>query len=150
MIPHMHLIKPFFFSFTEDNYYGSGSGSGFDPDDNDDSGSGLGHYESPISPKVTVDQTTIDTTHKNVDINAGNTNNVFPGLDASAETDDTHSGEENTNYVDPHHPLHPHKEEDRTTAAATTVSSWKVKRILLTYFLPIVVAWFGGICTDLL
>jgi hypothetical protein len=134
----------FFKIRTEDTYYGSGSGSGDDDEDTDgDSGSGLGPYIIPAVSKTPVDQTTLHTIEKNININAGNTN-VFPGIpDDSSESIDTNSNEDMDGPVQPSH------ENEKGATEPSITTSWRFKRILLTYFLPIIVTWLGGICTDL-
>ena len=124
------------FFIAEDNYYGSGSGSGSGNDDDDDSGSGLGPYEfsPPSSPKINVDHTTNTITNK-PDIHDVNHNHI----------DVYKNSEEDTSRSEHEEPKEP------SSSSPVTSSPWRIKRILLTYFLPIFVAWFGGICTtDLL
>lgn len=103
----------------------------------------MDHYDFPISPNT--DQTT-HTIHKNVDVTSANDNKVVPGVEDSGEKRTTEEDVTNK-YINS---LNTGKEKDKSVGVSMATSPWKVKRILLTYFLPIIISWFGCICTDLL
>lgn len=136
------------FSFVEDSDFGSGNGSGAGGDDEDDSGSGLGPYEfsPPMSPKINSADNPTTPLHggvnsKNDNVNEINSNNI--DVYTSTTNNDTHKNDDlNRNEYG--------ADNNNPSSATTNASPWKIKRILLTYFLPIFMAWFGGICTDLL
>lgn len=107
----------------EESYYGSGSGSGNGMDIEDDSSSGLGSLEN-ISPHST-DQSSIRTYIKN--------DNSLTNM-----TDFKHS----TTII------HENNIPKENTAAKQAKMS--LRQTLSTYLLPICVAWFGGIVSDLL
>lgn len=53
----------------------------------------------------------------------------------------------NIEKTDDHHITnehHPETSPPPTPDSASTLKHWREKRILITYFLPIVMAWFGG------
>lgn len=148
------IAKSILFAFTEDSddHYesGSGSGSGIDDDDDDDSGSGktlfafqiffniklfliisgLGSYPDEFQPPIVPPSNPIDP----------GTRHITP--------------EETTNNIDVEHkPTSPddpditdHSRESKTSGSSSSSreTSWRTKRLMFTYFLPLVMAWFGG------
>jgi hypothetical protein len=123
---------------NEDTYEHSGSGGEYDDDDDDDdSGSGDGGkilkfklilldylFEIFIAARIT-------------DIDASTEE---PTIVQKVPTHTT-----NTDKNDDHHinnELHPETSPPPTPDSAS--SHWREKRIIITYFLPIVMAWFGG------
>lgn len=137
---------------TDDAYEsGSGSGSGIDDEDDDDSGSGklstltfwqfvynkfsfstflgLGTYTDEIQPAIPPQFNPIDPGTRHVNVHDVNRNNI----------DDEHSSE---TPGDPD--ITEHSRESKPTSGASSSREWRAKRLIITYFLPIVMAWFGG------
>jgi hypothetical protein len=127
---------------------GSGSGSGIDDEDSEGSGefcesengikssllistfhTGMPHYPEHPEQPITPPYSPIDTSSSDVIGHGINRNNI----------DDDHSSE-----VDPDITKETEDEESNKTSSSTSSSTWKTKRLIITYFLPLVMAWFGG------
>ncbi|KAL7021750.1 hypothetical protein ACKWTF_012006 [Chironomus riparius] len=108
---------------------GSGSGSGIDDEDDDDgSGIQIVDPESPVtfSTETPPSGTRPSNNNNNIDLNTNNNDMNFNTIDETKEDSD------------------PDIDETREAKTSTASSSWKTKRLIFTYFLPIVMAWFGG------
>lgn len=159
-------ITLYVFVFTEEPYYGSGSGSGAGIDDEDDTGSGLGPYDPHIEDSDDED----DERHL-----AGKTHNVPVKINST-----TNSGTDSSNIgggsssssgpgavpappsidkdVDVYHEK-PIEEIDNDISGHMGSSAppgtartppMSIRRAFITYFVPIYLAWFGGIVCELL
>lgn len=136
---------------SEDHYEsGSGSGSGIDDDDDDDSGSGeisidinclstqlipfnrissgLNAYPDEIQPDIIPPHNPTDPgTRHNTNTHDVVRNNI----------DDEHSSTDDQDLTEG-------AREPKTHSGSSSRETWRAKRLILTYFLPIVMAWFGG------
>ncbi|XP_055639120.1 glypican-6 [Toxorhynchites rutilus septentrionalis] len=122
----------------EDNYYGSGSGGGSGFDDEDEAGSGLGPWE--------VD----DRIHDRIPSGAESPNDVIEG-----ERNSSNNGKNEIDYTS--HRNIPAVVDGSSGGTSTSAGSGSKKsphlsisRALLQFFLPLIMAWFGGIFADLL
>lgn len=93
---------------------------------------GLGTYPDEIQPAIVPPHNPIDTT-------SGTRHNIH---DVSRnDLDLEHSP------VSPDDPdITEHSREDKTTSGSSSSreTSWRTKRLIIAYFLPIAMAWFGG------
>ena len=131
----------------EDNYEsGSGSGSGIDDEDEIENGSGnywitfmsnlnfhmlthpgIGSYPEENQPAIIPPHNPIDVSRHIPEIN-GN------------KIDTEHSSE---TPGDPD--IYEQSRETKTSAGSSPSSQeWRTKRLIFTYFMPLVLAWFGG------
>lgn len=138
-----------FHIFAEEPYYGSGSGSGAGIDDEDgEEGSG--------SNPIDYDYDTEVRGHGNL-----------PGGTKTVNTSSTHTGnagypsvvlkneKENKVHIDHSNSSNTNKNSNSNTGsgAVGTIklnSQMSLRRALFTYFLPIYLAWFGNIFSELL
>lgn len=133
--------------FAEEPYYGSGSGSGGGSiEDNEEEGSGIGaiDYTPGINeqgPSTThsVDPTGHDIGHGGID---GSTSKS--DKETKTRVDDSESN--NINKIDSNSV----NNKDSGSGAVGTKQEMSLKRALFTYFLPIYLAWFGGLFSELL
>lgn len=126
----------------------SGSGSGSGIDDEDDSEDGSGNRLQTFKNKLFINSNKIQlglngypdqeppitpphSPHIPIDTSSGTRHNVHEinknTIDESSSSGDLDISEES--------------DEPKTSSST---SSWKTKRLIITYFLPIVMAWFGG------
>lgn len=151
--------------FLEEPYYGSGSGSGggIDDDDSLDTGSGLGPYDPQIEDTDVDDEDRC--IHMKVPgstINvAVNVNNGTSGGSSSTGSSGSSPGIVSPPSIDKHPSIHaerpieeidneiPHSAGSGAPGTART-PPMSIRRALFTYFLPIYMAWFGGIVCELL
>lgn len=125
-----------YFYLTEEPYDGSGSGSGAGIDDEDESGSGLSPFDSDHdgghtrTGVISPDSGTVNIT----------TDVVGSDKDGKTKTNiDTNNVDSSLN-----------KGNEKGGAASTQASQMSLGRALLTYLLPIYLAWFGGVVCELL
>ncbi|XP_058821504.1 glypican-4 [Topomyia yanbarensis] len=120
----------------EDNYYGSGSGGGSGFDEDEEAGSGLG-------PWPEVDERSHVPGVSGQPNGAGETENTSNNSDFEytshkttpvAEGGSSSSGGKSTT----------------TGSGSARVPQMSIRRALLHFFLPLVMAWFGGLFSDLL
>ncbi|XP_055550580.1 glypican-6 [Wyeomyia smithii] len=121
----------------EDNYYGSGSGGGSGLDDEEENGSGLGpwpeldeHAHFPGASGPPAGGAAGDNTDRNsgFDYTSHKTTPVVDGGSSSGGGTSTATGGSNSERIPP----------------------LSITRALLQFFLPLVMAWFGGLFADLL
>ncbi|XP_058447046.1 glypican-4 [Malaya genurostris] len=120
----------------EDNYYGSGSGGGSGYDEEEDAGSGLG-------PWPEVDE------RSHIPSVSGQPAGVGEGENTSNNSDFDYTSHKTTPVV-----------EGGSSSSGGTVTTtgsgservpqMSIRRALLLFFLPLVMAWFGGLFADLL
>lgn len=90
---------------------------------------GLGSYPDEIQPPIVPPHNPIDTVVRQGPHEIPR-NNI--DLENHPETPDS---------VD----INEHNQETKSTSGSSSrETSWKTKRLMFTYFLPIVMAWFGG------
>ncbi|KAH8370001.1 hypothetical protein KR093_001813 [Drosophila rubida] len=153
-------------SEQEEPYMGSGagSGSGSEDDEDDDEGSGLGPFEPSVKtdeehPSVHVDAENDDDedTHPAVTTHTSrpNVDEKNPLLHTPHVThdhndvDEPHNGNGNDDDEDVDDGMH-HSSTDGATHASSAPEKMTLRRALVVYLLPLYMAWFGGVCTDLL
>ncbi|XP_068158538.1 glypican-4 [Drosophila tropicalis] len=144
-------------SEQEEPYMGSGhgSGSGFEDDEDDDDGSGLGPFEPSHKPDV------VDPSVRENDDNDDDEDGRRPPIIA-------HTSRPNVDDKDPLlHTTHITKDrnevdgdegngeddstaDDGTRSTASSPEKITLRRALMVYLLPLYMAWFGGVCADLL
>ncbi|XP_060652005.1 glypican-6 [Drosophila nasuta] len=156
-------------SEQEEPYMGSGagSGSGSEDDEDDDEGSGLGPFEPNVKtdgehPSVRVDSENDDdedthpavTTHTsrpNVDDKNPLLHNTHVTHDHNDldESHNTNDDDDNDNDEDVDDGMH-HSSTDGATRTSSAPEKMSLRRALVVYLLPLYMAWFGGVCADLL
>jgi hypothetical protein len=92
---------------------------------------GFNSYPDPEPP--------ITPPHNSVDTSPGTRHNVHE-VDQNNVDEDRRKGINGDEDVRPP-PSETNEVETRSSSSSTT---WKQKRLLISYFLPIVMAWFGG------
>ncbi|XP_030570986.1 glypican-4 isoform X2 [Drosophila novamexicana] len=146
----------------EEPYMGSGagSGSGSEDDEDDDEGSGLGSFEPSHKP---------DVEHPSVRVDSDNDDDEDTNPSVTTHTlrpnvDDKNPLVHNTHVTHDHNDLdEPSNGDDdddddtghnSSTDGATRTSNapekMTLRRALVVYLLPLYMAWFGGVCADLL
>lgn len=137
---HAKLYLKNLLFIAEDNYYGSGSGGGSGFDEEDDTGSGLGPWEVTDDPILKGD---ISRSGSNSG-GAGNNEiidsttshkNVPPSVDGGSGGSSGGSGGTSSTAG---------------SGSSSRAPEMSITRALLQFFLPLVIAWFGGIFADLL
>lgn len=145
-------LKPLnLFASAEEPYYGSGSGSGAGIDDEDDEeGSGANpidyDYDTEVRGRGNLPGTT-----KTVNISTTHTSNAgYPSVvlknDKENKVHIDHDGSSDVNK-------NSNSNTNSGSGAVGTIklnSQMSLRRALFTYFLPIYLAWFGGIFSELL
>lgn len=135
---------------TEEPYYGSGSGSGDGPDDIIEEGSGLSPIDLTPNSKESGGSSTTHT------ITTGGEPGIHGGAGSTStksETDVKPSGiDDDSNNVNKNNINSSDNNNNKGTSGSmgTTASKMSLRRALLTYFLPIYIAWFGGVVAELL
>lgn len=138
----------FFIVFAEEPFYGSGSGSGGGSiEEVEENGSGLGpdftpNINEPGSSTTNRVDSTVDTSHSGID-SPTSKSDIEPKI---TKTHDGNSESNNINKDDSNSINHKSSGSD----AVGTQSQMSLKRALFTYFLPIYLAWFGGLFSELL
>lgn len=135
------MISFLFTDVTDDSEPESGSGDGREDDDEDDSGSGK------LNRKVSS-----DCVANFISISAGF--NQYPESDEDESPSPPHIDHgtrrpipEIHNGIDTDHSTDdPDITEPKSHSGSesSTRETWRAKRLILTYFVPIVMAWFGG------
>jgi hypothetical protein len=154
-----NLRKKIFFSITDDSDEpepeGSGSGSGIDDsDDEDGSGefliklknerkikikikfAGFNSYPDPEQP------ITPPHPHNPIDTSPGTRHNIHEVTQNNVD-EDRRKGSDSDEDVRPP-PIETNEVETRSSSSSLSSTTWKQKRLIISYFLPIVMAWFGG------
>ncbi|EDW70228.1 glypican-4 [Drosophila virilis] len=146
----------------EEPYMGSGagSGSGSEDDEDDDEGSGLGPFEPSHKP---------DVEHPSVRVDSDNDDDEDTNPSVTTHTSRPNVDDKNP-LVHTTHVTHDHNDLDEpsngdddddddtghnsSTDGATRTSNapekMTLRRALVVYLLPLYMAWFGGVCADLL
>ncbi|XP_064552294.1 glypican-6 [Drosophila montana] len=146
----------------EEPYVGSGagSGSGSEDDEDDDEGSGLGPFEPSHKP---------DVEHPSVHVDSDNDDDEDTNPSVTTHTSRPNVDDKNP-LVHTTHVTHDHNDLDEpsngdddedddtahnsSTDGATRTSNapekMTLRRALVVYLLPLYMAWFGGVCADLL
>lgn len=131
------------FAFAEEPYQeGSGSGSGGGSIEDNEEGSGFNPIEHYPEGKDIVHPT-----HTNSSIDSTHIGSSAPGKsdkDTKTHIDDSDSN--NVNKVN----SNINNNDSGSGAASTRTQQMSLRRALLTYFLPIYLAWFGGLFSELL
>lgn len=128
---------------------GSGSGSGIDDSDDDDGSgefdkikalkfyfnlfwflSGFNPYSEP-EPPITPPHSPIDT-------------NTRINVHTPVDRNDLDKEDEDRLPVDGDVDVRPPSETNEVETRSSSSTTWKEKRLIISYFLPIVMAWFGG------
>lgn len=136
--------------FTEEPYYGSGSGSGDGPDDIIEEGSGLSPIDLTPSSKESGGSSTTHT------ITTGGEPAIHGGAGGTSTKSDADvkpsSGDNDSNNVNKNNINSSNNNNNKGTSGSVgqTTSQMSLRRALLTYFLPIYIAWFGGFVAELL
>lgn len=128
----------------EDNYYGSGSGGGSGFDEDDEAGSGLGPWE--VEERHRPDMPDYPIGVSKSDINNGGSTGA-----GGANNEIEYTGHKNVPTVEGGSG----SSSGGTSSTAGSGSSSRapqmsITRALLQFFLPLVIAWFGGLFADLL
>ncbi|XP_017068325.1 glypican-6 [Drosophila eugracilis] len=142
---------------------GAGSGSGSEDDEDDDEGSGLGPFEP--SHKPDVERPSVDADNDD-DEDAGgrshlptHTSRPTTGVDDKNPLIHTTHFDQDNNDLDEDH----RQEEDDEDSdgghggsgaddhrSSDAPEKMTLRRALVVYLLPLYMAWFGGVCADLL
>ncbi|XP_002022291.2 glypican-4 [Drosophila persimilis] len=152
-------------SEQEEPYLGSGagSGSGSEDDEDDDEGSGLGPFEP--SHKPDVDRPSVDA--DNDDDEDGHpqipTHTSRPNVDEKNPLvhpthfdhndldDDQHGeGDDDDDELEGGHGDGDSNADGDATRSSSAPEKMTLRRALVVYLLPLYMAWFGGVCADLL
>lgn len=151
------FFRPFSFHFVEEPYYGSGSGSGDGPDDEIEEGSGMSPIDLTPDTKHTTGNAGPSTTHAIAGGSApsypGATGASAPGtkIETDVKSHDIDNDSNNVNKINSNSNNNiNNREREKSGAIGTTSSQMSLRRALITYFLPIYIAWFGGFFTELL
>uniref|UniRef100_A0A182IVS7 Glypican n=1 Tax=Anopheles atroparvus TaxID=41427 RepID=A0A182IVS7_ANOAO len=144
----------------EDGYYGSGSGHGGGLDYEDNAGSGMGLWEIDIRiggrPGVNEGAAPTNGGAPTIDGSSSNGEGGFPTDGGANGSHDTTTNE--LDYTGSRSGLPGLSSGSASGAAGGTSSAggshnvpvMSIERALLQFFLPIVMAWFGGLFADLL
>ncbi|ALC44598.1 dlp [Drosophila busckii] len=155
-------------SEQEEPYVGSGagSGSGSEDDEDDDEGSGLGAFEPSHKPdveqpavRVNADNDDDEDTHPSVSTHTGRPNleDIHPVVtqdhndldkphgNGHDDDDDDDSAEQEEDDA-----VHNSSTDDATRSGGGATEKMTLRRALVIYLLPLYMAWFGGVCADLL
>jgi len=143
---------------------GAGSGSGSEDDEDDDEGSGLGPFEPSLKPDLEHPSVRVDAendddedTHPSV-----TTHTSRPNVDdKNPLVHTTHVTHDHNDLDEPHNADDDDDEDEdddsghnSSTDGATRTSNapekMTLRRALVVYLLPLYMAWFGGVCADLL
>ncbi|XP_023171387.1 glypican-6 [Drosophila hydei] len=152
-------------SEQEEPYMGSGagSGSGSEDDEDDDEGSGLGPFEPSHKPDVEHPSVRVDAENDDdEDTNPSVTTHTSrPNVDdKNPLVHTTHLDHDHNDLDEPHNGDNDNEDEEddsvhnSSTDGATRTSNapekMTLRRALVVYLLPLYMAWFGGVCADLL
>lgn len=134
---------------VEEPYYGSGSGSGGGSIEDNEEGSGLGAID--YTPSINeAGSSTTHSTDATGDVNqhGGDVESPTNKSDKDTKTRIDDSESNNINKIDSNSSSNNNKNSD--SGAVGTKPQMSLKRALFTYFLPIYLAWFGGLFSELL
>lgn len=134
------------FNIAEEPFYGSGSGSGGGSIEEDGEGSGLGTdftpgISEPGSSTTNRIDSSVDTSHSGIDTTSKS--------DIEQKITKTISGGSESNNVNKIDNNSVNNKSSGSDAVGTK-SQMSLKRALFTYLLPIYLAWFGGIFSEML
>lgn len=139
--------------FTEEPYQeGSGSGSGGGSIEDNEEGSGLNPIDYTPEIKENGGGTSITTQHT-TNLTGGDSNSS--GGHPTSTSDKgikTHDDSESNNIskVSNSNSNNNNKNSGSGAVSSTHTQQMSLKRALFTYFLPIYLAWFGGLFSELL
>jgi len=151
-------------AFSEELPYagsGAGSGSGSEDDEDDDEGSGLGPFEPSHKPEV--ERPSVDADNDDDEDTGGHlpthTSRPTSGVDdKNPLVHTTHFDQDHNDLDEDHH----QEEEDEDldgghggsgandNRSSDAPEKMTLRRALVVYLLPLYMAWFGGVCADLL
>lgn len=143
----------FRFNFTEETYQeGSGSGSGGGSIEDNEEGSGLGPIDYPPDGKDIGGSTSILSTTTNTSGEDGSNNGGSPTGKSDKDIKTHYDGSEsnNVNKVKSNSDNNNNNKNSGSSAVSTNTQQMSLKRALFTYFLPIYLAWFGGLFAEML
>nr|AAG38110.1 dally-like protein [Drosophila melanogaster] len=140
---------------------GAGSGSGSEDDEDDDEGSGLGPFEP--SHKPDVERPSVDADNDDDEDAGGRGHMPTHTSRPTSGVDDKNPLIHTTHFDQDHNDLdedHRQLDEDEDTDAghdgandnrsSDAPEKMTLRRALVVYLLPLYMAWFGGVCADLL
>ena len=131
------------FYFAEEPYYGSGSGSGGGSiEESGEEGSGMG----AIDYTPGINEAGPSTTHPINPVILSGTGSAPDTSDKDSKTPVDPNKSNKINEID----SNSINDKSSGSSAVGTTSQMSLKRALFTYFLPIYLAWFGGLFSELL
>ncbi|BFF96557.1 glypican-6 [Drosophila madeirensis] len=149
-------------SEQEEPYLGSGagSGSGSEDDEDDDEGSGLGPFEPSHKPdadrpSVDADNDDDEDGHPQIPTHTSRPNVddknplVHPTHFDHNDIDDDQHGD-NDDELEERHGDGDSNADGDATRSSSAPEKMTLRRALVVYLLPLYMAWFGGVCADLL
>lgn len=147
-------IIVFRFDFTEETYQeGSGSGSGGGSIEDNEEGSGLRPIDYSPDGKDNGGSTSISSTTTNASGEDGSSNGGSPTGKSDKDIKTHYDGSEsnNVNKVKSNSDNNNNNNKNSgSSAVSTSTQQMSLKRALFTYFLPIYLAWFGGLFAEML
>ncbi|KAH8264905.1 hypothetical protein KR038_007157 [Drosophila bunnanda] len=140
---------------------GAGSGSGSEDDEDDDDGSGLGPFEP--SHKPDIDRPSVDADNDDDEDGARpqvptHTSRPTGGVDDKNPLIHTTHFDQDHNTIEEDHGQRSGDDEDSDEShndiddhrSSSAPEKMTLRRALVVYLLPLYMAWFGGVCADLL
>ncbi|XP_016994474.2 glypican-4 [Drosophila takahashii] len=141
---------------------GAGSGSGSEDDEDDDEGSGLGPFEPSNKPEV--ERPSVDADNDDDEDTGGHlpthTSRPTSGGDDKNPLIHTTHFDQDHNDLDEDHRQEEEEDEDadgghggsgaNDNRSSDAPEKMTLRRALVVYLLPLYMAWFGGVCADLL
>ncbi|XP_065075788.1 glypican-6 [Ochlerotatus camptorhynchus] len=121
----------------EDNYYGSGSGGGSGFDEEDEAGSGLGPWDVEERHRSGMPDYPIGVSKS--DISGSNSGNNEIDYTSHQNVPGVEGGSSSSGGT-----------SSTTGSGSSRAPPISITRALLQFFLPLVIAWFGGLFADLL
>lgn len=134
-------------NFAEEPFYGSGSGSGGGSIEEEGEGSGLGTdftpgISEPGSSTTNRIDSSVDTSHSGIDTPTSKSDieqKITKTISEGSESNNVNKNDSNNV-----------NNKSSGSDAVGTKSQMSLKRALFTYLLPIYLAWFGGIFSEML
>ncbi|XP_016966541.1 glypican-6 [Drosophila biarmipes] len=141
---------------------GAGSGSGSEDDEDDDEGSGLGPFEPSHKPEV--ERPSVDADNDDDEDTGGrlptHTSRPVSGVDDKNPLVHTTHFDQDHNDLDEDHRQDEDEDDDldgghggsgaNDNRSSDAPEKMTLRRALVVYLLPLYMAWFGGVCADLL
>ncbi|KAH8364527.1 hypothetical protein KR084_007556, partial [Drosophila pseudotakahashii] len=141
---------------------GAGSGSGSEDDEDDDEGSGLGPFEPSNKPEV--ERPSVDADNDDDEDTVGHlpthTSRPTSGVDDKNPLIHTTHFDQDHNDLDEDHRQEEEEDDDsdgghggsgaNDNRSSDAPEKMTLRRALVVYLLPLYMAWFGGVCADLL